>query len=298
MNFTQFQEEMVKEVQKFCVDGELASLQSVRKNNGIEKYAIVIRNQPDILAPSIYLEGFFRQYQSGTSVRELAGRIFQEYGTAQKVIRLPEDFFLDYATVRASLFCRLVNRSKNEMQLKDMPYRPWLDLAIIYYYKLSDEVLPDYSITIKHEHLALWEISEEELFATAWSNTLSEQKAVFQTLGSAIAELQSDSEFASKGDSSLLDNPLFLLTNSEKCFGAITLCDRDKMFEIANYFDCNFYILPSSIHECLLLKDEGIYERKELEEMVEYVNRTQLSPQEILSDHVYYYDRRIGEVLI
>ena len=54
--------------------------------------------------------------------------------------------------------------------------------------------------------------------------------------------------------------------------------------------DGNFFILPSSIHEILILPDDGSYESGSLKAMVMNMNRTRVRPEERLSEHVYYFD--------
>ena len=63
---------------------------------------------------------------------------------------------------------------------------------------------------------------------------------------------------------------------------------------IAETLGQDYFILPSSIHECLILPDDGTYERGELERMVREINRRELLPQEVLSDRVYHYDRALA----
>ena len=53
----------------------------------------------------------------------------------------------------------------------------------------------------------------------------------------------------------------------------------------------NFYILPSSVHEILLLPDSGAEDARYLREMIREVNATQVEPEEVLSDNLYYFDR-------
>ena len=50
-------------------------------------------------------------------------------------------------------------------------------------------------------------------------------------------------------------------------------------------------VLPSSIHELLILPDNGSMQLSELEAMVREVNATQVAPEDRLSDKVQYYDR-------
>ena len=62
------------------------------------------------------------------------------------------------------------------------------------------------------------------------------------------------------------------------------------MKNIGNILDGNFYILPYSIHEMLVLPDDGKISVDELKMMVTDINMTEVEPAERLTDSVYYYD--------
>lgn len=63
------------------------------------------------------------------------------------------------------------------------------------------------------------------------------------------------------------------------------------MEKVAELLGTNYYVLPSSIHELLILPDNGSMQLSELEAMVREVNATQVAPEDRLSDKVQYYDR-------
>ena len=87
------------------------------------------------------------------------------------------------------------------------------------------------------------------------------------------------------------DPKMYVMTNESKINGAAAMIFTDKIDEFANEQQTNFFILPSSVHEVLLIPDTGEINVNELEDMVKSVNRTQVSPDEVLSDNVYFYDR-------
>ena len=68
--------------------------------------------------------------------------------------------------------------------------------------------------------------------------------------------------------------------------------------EIGQKTGSDFFILPSSIHEVLLLPDTGREDSKGLKKVISEVNRTQVAPEEVLSDTLYRYDREEKRVVI
>ena len=85
--------------------------------------------------------------------------------------------------------------------------------------------------------------------------------------------------------------PMYVLTNQSKLDGAGALARDGVLDKIGDLMDSNFYVLPSSIHEVLIVPDNGNMQTKELENMVKEVNASQVAPEDLLSDKVQYYDR-------
>ena len=83
-----------------------------------------------------------------------------------------------------------------------------------------------------------------------------------------------------------------VFTNEEMWNGAAGMMEPGFLNRLGKKGD--FYILPSSIHEVILLYDTKEFERESLNEMVRQINEEQVAPQERLADHVYYYDSKNG----
>ena len=92
-----------------------------------------------------------------------------------------------------------------------------------------------------------------------------------------------------------IPDTMFVLTNDTKVNGAAAILNDDIRQEIAEKVG-DFYMLPSSIHETLIIPKDAGMEFKELEQMVQEVNQTQVAPGERLSDHVYEYDAKEHEL--
>ena len=84
---------------------------------------------------------------------------------------------------------------------------------------------------------------------------------------------------------------MYVLTNTQKLYGAGCMLYPGLLEAISEKLDADLYLLPSSIHEVILLPAESRICQKELAEMVDSINRTELAADEILSSSVYYYSR-------
>ncbi len=83
---------------------------------------------------------------------------------------------------------------------------------------------------------------------------------------------------------------LLVLTNAISAFGAAAMFYPHILREAAMRIGKSFFILPSSVHEVLLLPDGGEHDPRELHDMVAQINRTEVAAQDVLTDSVYYYD--------
>ena len=93
------------------------------------------------------------------------------------------------------------------------------------------------------------------------------------------------------------DDIMFVLTNSLRSFGAICFLYEDVLFHIGNLLRENYFILPSSIHEVIIIPESQAPCKETLNEMIVEINESQVEIEDVLSDHVYYYNREKKELL-
>ncbi len=125
-----------------------------------------------------------------------------------------------------------------------------------------------------------------------------------------LQEVQEESELADEYTEEMLDSMLndlmqqqkgpkmYILSNSVGINGATAMIYKDAIRNFASELDSDFYILPSSIHEVILVPYEDCFSREELKNMVNEVNCTQVPIEEVLSDRVYIYRRKTNMIEI
>ena len=204
------------------------------------------------------------------------------------------EYFQDYEVTRKKLFCRLTDPERAEHS-RDILSRPWMDLQICCYYDLAEDGLPDASIPIYKNCLSLWKIAAEKVLDDAWHNTIRKQEILFRPLDSVLLELQGLSEWADEPEV-INGSLLYLLTNKDRAYGAIYMAMPDVLKQIGRELGKDFYILPSSIHECLILPDTDLMDEEGLNSLVRMVNSDCVQEKDVLADHVYYYDRLLQHV--
>lgn len=284
MEFTEFADKITGELQQKLGDDYTVTVMKVLKNNDISLTGVVISERSDNMSPTIYLEEFYRQYQDDVLMEEIVEQIIRLYEKSARHTGLDMDFFRDYASVEKGIRHKVINYKKNRNLLKDIPYVRWHDLAVVFYHAIQGPEIGRASILIHNSHLDQWEKSAGEVYHTACRN----MKEYMPELLVPMQQFLYDMMGLAMEEGSL---PLYVLTNRERMFGASAMLYSEKIKELADELHLDLLILPSSLHEVLLLPDDGTQEYDFYRQMVRTVNETQVDPEEILSFSLYRYSR-------
>ena len=290
MDFNVFTDNIVNVLQQRMGHEYDVKVTKVTKNNDIELTGVVLMKESDNLSPTIYLDGLFEECQDGAYIEDLAEQIIRLYKEQLPAGRLDMDFFRNFEQVKDRIFYKLVSYNKNRKMLEKLPYYKWNDLALIFYYAMEEERIGRASITIHHQHLKMWEQSLDTLYAVAQEN----MKKSMPELLVSMKDLLEETTGLKMGEDTYL--PMYVLTNQEKVYGAAAMLYSEHMKKLAERWQTDLLILPSSIHEVLLLPDDGQNEYAFYRQMVEEVNTTQVEPEEVLSYSLYRYCREKAEI--
>ena len=274
------------------------TLQEVQKNNGVLLWGLIILRKGKNISPTIYLEPFWEAYESGVIYAEIISRILQIYREDTPQDSIDMSFFREFDKVKHRICYRLIHAEKNKSLLEKIPHIPFLDMAICFYYSYVDDFLGKGSILIYNTHVAMWNTSVTELLKVAQSNTPKLFRWECISMDMAMQELRDEVRLPMEDMEHIAQLPMYIVTNQQKIFGSSCILYPDFLFLLAEKMDSDFYILPSSIHEVILLKDTGNENPWELKEMIAEVNRTQVEPEEVLSDSLYYFNRKEKNVKI
>lgn len=205
------------------------------------------------------------------------------------------DGFLDWRKAKRRVMVKLVNYAENTELLKDVPHRKFLDLAEAYYAVMGVGGGRGMgSVLIHYSHLGLWGIGEEELAEAAHENCRRYLPAEIKSMDEIVREL-AGIQMPPEEISAMKE--MYIATNRWKLYGAAVMLFPEMLRGLAKRCGGDLYILPSSVHEVILLS-AGKDGKEGLAEIVEEVNRTQLEPEEKLSDTVYRYSYERDEVVI
>lgn len=291
MDYHEF-EDFVREAfqQKYMQSAEV-EIRSIWKNNGIQRKGLSIIPKGKKVTPTIYLEEFYEEYLRGISLEGIISGIESVYLREKVSEDIEIEYFNQYNSVKDTLRVKLINYERNKQLLDQIPYLKILDLALICYSVIETPTIQNGAITVYRSYMDMWKITEEELFTEALRNSQQHERELLIEMSEVIREFQKD-----LADDILLpaeqekEERMYVLTNQPKMNGAAVLWYPGVLQMCAAKLKTEFYILPSSIHEVILVPAEG-NQKQELLSMVREVNDEQVAEEEILSYHVYKYDK-------
>lgn len=273
------------------------------KNNGLVLTGVSLSYPDMICVPTIYLEHLYENYKNGATVIDLVNEYLLLFERS-KNMNLPDMSFVDdLDAAKRIIMCKVINTEMNRELLKDIPNIPFLNLSIVFF--VMTKVYSDSfsSVLIDNSVFENWNISVSELYQFAFKNTMDFFKTTVRGIDEVLLDLiarQSGNEdgeideLAEKiGAMQPSERPgMYVLTNNSGINGAVGILDTSSLNKFADKIEGDFYILPSSIHELILVPKENTDSSEALREMVREVNTNEVEPQDVLSDSVYLFDRK------
>ena len=276
------------------------------KNNDTRLTGLTIRTEASNVAPTIYLERMFERYKAGNAaIPVIVSEILSVYESHKNTMSFDASLVTDFSACKERICYKLVNADRNRELLTEAPHIIVCDdLAVIFYILVSTDKEGTATITIRHNMFDLWGVSEEELFKIALDNTQRLFRGTVMSMASVLTELLSD-RMDDEDSSEFFDMfvsedmaPLYVCSNTKKLNGAGVILYKGLLREFAERTGNDFYILPSSVHETILVPVSDQMELDCLKSMVREVNATQVAPEEILSDNVYIYHRDTDKICL
>lgn len=205
------------------------------------------------------------------------------------------EFLYNYDMAESSICYKLANLDTIRKQTVPVPYIPFLDLAIIFYIPLAERNGLFTAFTITDPLMHSWGISDaKKLFAIAHENTCRLFPARMESMANLLSCLHPEQDI-SDIDEHL---PLFVVSNNTRMHGASVILYDGLLKASVNIINDDLILLPSSIHEMLLLPASTCDCHESLKEMVHFVNQAELDVDDVLSDNAYYYDSQSDQLKI
>lgn len=289
MEYLEFVETMRDWVEDALPDQKV-TIREVLKNNGIRLQGLTITDQICAASPTIYLERFYESYLDKEGIDEIGEKILEVYEENRIKEEISLDFINDYELVRENLYFKAVNREQNRDLLSEVPYKEFLDLALVPYILIGATPMGSATAVVRRNMLNLWGISEESLLRDTNLNMVRNARYSLTRIEDIISDMLPKDENIRHSD----ETQMYVLLNPGKNFAAALMSMEHVMEKIADELNSDLIVLPSSVHEVIILPAHGMTDLTKLNEMVKSVNETTVSMEEVLSDHAYLYQRGIG----
>lgn len=256
--------------------------------------AITITPEGSNIGMNMNLEVFAEAYESGVPFDEIVEQVTNK--VEAHLADMPTfdvQSLTDYEQMKDKLAMEVVAADRNADLLAKVPHQEMEDMAVVYRFVMESDENGRASILVSNDLLDKMGVTPEQLHADALENAPELRPAVIKGMSEVMMDMMGEDAHEMFGiDEFPQDEMMYVATVPDKISGAGVIAYQEFMDQAAEKLGGDFYILPSSIHEILLVKDDGNVDFKDLKAMVEDVNATQVAPEEKLTDSVYHYDSK------
>lgn len=302
MDYRTFADAVEKQMNQRMTGGVKAGLYTAEKNNGIERTGVMIETPGINISPTIYLEEYYQNYKNGVTIDKIVDEILAFYENIRQDKSWDCEKILKYEGVRDRIVFKLINTAKNRNFLRSVPHIPFLDLSAVFYVLLEVTDEGTAAMTVNRRHMEQWKVQTDTLWADSVRNSRRLLPAEFFTMNYALKEMLKGN--AGFGESSVQENLLagnaasrdgmYVLSNKSRSYGAACIAYPHILEMIGGILRTDYYVLPSSVHEVVIVPCCENISAAELDEMIREINITQVDDEEVLSDHAYLYELKAG----
>ena len=293
MNFQEFVDKVKEAIRDALPESfrdAQVSVEPFRKLN-TSYLGLQVKKEGQTVVPNINLDAHFREYQeTGKPFADVLTAIAEQVQLAPP---METEWLKDYSQVKEKLFIRVSDAKENEAFLRMAPHKEVDGLAISYHIAFEGLHGVEASTPVTYKMMEMFGVTEEQLHADALESTqrlypvqYTSMAEVMKKMMGIDADMDPDMMPATEGPQ------LMVLTNMQGIHGAATLFYPGQLEAIAQQMGSDFFVLPSSVHETLILPDDGTAEPDSLQFMVREINQSTVAPEDRLSDFVYHYDSK------
>lgn len=298
LEYNAFKDEIINRIREILGGDLTIEFKTICKVNDEPYEGMVIKTEPEITFPvEAWFMDYYNQYQTIEQiVKRIRSRLQKELSEALNNIR----YLSDPNIAKGNIFMKILNYDKNEQWLHFHPYRKYLDLVIVYYIGVIDENGDMHTLNITYDMMQKFELDEEELYSLAAKNCKEKLRpriwSLAQMFPEIVHKMSTDMDEVTEAGIEALKN-MYVLSNSHVILGAVAMLYEGVLEDFAAKIGGNILILPSSIHEVILITDSGM-DIKFLQELVRRINRQILEANEVLGENIYVYDKTTREIKI
>ncbi len=293
MNYEEFKQQIVDDLKDRLGDDYSFRVNEVKKLN--QSYeAVAVTPEGSNIGVNMPLDKLYDAIQNDVPYEVVVDRTVDaiENGFDQAP-KFDVNMLSDYEQMKNKLAMEVVSAESNAEMLETVPHKNIEDMAVVYRFVLESSETGGASVLVTNQLLENMGVTPDQLHADAMENAPQLRPAVITGMSDLMVEMMGFEQAEMMG---IIippeDEKMFVATVPDKTHGASVLAYQDFMEQAAERVGGDFFILPSSIHECLIVRDDGEMKYEDLKAMVKDVNATQVDPADKLTDSVYHYDSK------
>lgn len=293
MDYSAFKKMVLTEVNKRLEMNEYAYLHLAETEEDQDYLEINIKDR--LLKCGSELEKLYQSYCSGEEIEKIVGKLLKAKERYKKMEGLEKlNDLKDYEASRADLFVRAVNANRNQKLLKEGIYYSIGDIAVVLYLKISENGDEICSTMVKSMYLNIWGKTKEEVLKTAAENTLEKDSPrmvdYLKLLYTGNGEEYNGESIEEFSRANWMDETGYCLTTAKKLNGATAVFCHGIAEQICRKIEARaIYIVPTSIHECMIHDAEIMGDEGGLIEILHATLEESTLPEEVLSRHIFKY---------
>lgn len=306
MNFEAFMESIKKHIKEYLPESYQDAQVTIREQQKLNNryMGLTVIRPGDARIPTINLTDLYRQsYENPrfriTDVLEQISQIIQKEPERFDVSRLTQ-----YEEAKTHLFMRVSNIEENLQVLDNVPYVERADLAITFHIAVEENEAGRASAIVTNNMMENFGVTRNQLYKDALENSSFIAPVMIDNLGEVVGRMEieemeargaSEEEIRKAEERIYVEsqyNPMFVVTNETLLYGGSAIFYPGVMDQLGEVLNGDFFILPSSVHETLVVPDDGRISCHELKAMVMAINEKEVAPEDRLADEVYHYDTR------
>lgn len=301
MDINLYTEEIVKTIKKKNKN-LVVEVHDVHRNNDLVLKGITICTENRNISPMIYTNEY---YEHNLDVDEAASKIMVLYNTHKyDMDNSIANTMHNFDSIKDKIIARVINKDRNKFIASSCPYAQFGDLIVTFAVFVEQNPGGTASIKITNEMMNSWKVNLGQLIEAAYTNTSKLFPLEVDTMSEILKQMMSDAceltpEMEAELEAELASQsaPMYVVTNTSKYFGAYFITDREALVKVASEIkDNRFFILPSSVHELVVVPESQIQDASDLTTMVKEINATKVAPSEVLADNVYHFDAKTEEL--
>jgi len=290
--FNRAMAEILEQLPKNMRKGVTLTMNSVLKCNDIELHGVSLKKGSEDISPNIYLDNYYERFENGEPMKDLMQEVTGIFTETERPEGMPQpkDIPLDYSSIKDKLTFRLLEMKRNRMYLVNTPYMPVGNgLALVCDVKLKSGEDGEWRTTITKDMMEKYGYDKRQLFLDGLKNVQNVDPPVMMDMQQNVFGLGADNVL-DKETGAIEKSNMYVLSNKSGVLGASVLFYPEIQEKVSEKIGEGYYVLPSSLHEVIVVPESAGFDAKGLTDMVRDANSSVVDAKDILSDNVYHFD--------